>query len=85
MSFIYKLIAGVALGLIVVRGGAGALLGLGKVAAPLILGYYVIRSMKKLVLPGVMRPPVSGSKEDPPTIEICSKCGAEKLKRHSCG
>lgn len=83
MNLVYKVLGGVAIGLILVKGGVLALISLLKILAPVALGYVAIKSVK-----GMMRE-LKGTENDPSTpsrdtIEICPKCGHEKEARHRC-
>ena len=91
MNWIYKIGIGVALGLLIVRGGFVALISLGKVALPFVVGYLAYKQIQKLLQPigqSGKRPDSfhssSSSSSHAETIEICPKCGHEKKARHRC-
>lgn len=86
MPLYVKILAGVAIAILIMRGGASALLVGAKFLAPLAVGYWFMKSVKNmLVSGGPEKKGVGGSAPpvDDQTIEICPKCGTEK-KRGCC-
>ena len=85
MNFFAKLAVGAALGFLVLRGGAGALIGLVKAGAPLLIGYIGYRGLKNVLFKSLQPPdgPRDGASPQD-TIEICPDCGHEKGPRHRC-
>ena len=85
MSVYFKVILGVAIGVLLIRGGFGALLGAAKVAGPLFAVYYLTRQVKRMLASAPEKSHVGGESGGPgETIEICPQCGREKKKRHRC-
>lgn len=83
MKLWIKIALGLAIAFVLIRGGMGALLGMGRVLLPLAGIWLLYKGVKKALAgpppPGSMpRPDGSDGSSDEGAIVICSRCGKEQ-------
>lgn len=91
-SLLWKILLGVAIGLVIIRGGGPALLRLALPVVVIYLGYKALQRLaatKLAELAQRMRDHQPGSYQDSQqghqqTIEICPQCGHQRSPQNFC-